>query len=230
LKPNIAHALANYGNVLWRLGRYDDAEQALAESRQLAESAEKPDQELVARLHLTNAQMALSRGRLEVAQTEGRKALERAAEQFNAIAIEARSTIGLVQASFGKTPAGVQGCADAVEQARRLGLPRLLSAALLAHAATQLRAGNTQAALASAREAGERFKQSGQHESEWRALLIAMQAAQSLKDQSAAETYAADASRVFTSLKQQLGEEACKLYLKRPDVHSAQNPPTAQAD
>jgi tetratricopeptide (TPR) repeat protein len=230
LKPNIAHALANRGNVLWRLGRYEDAELVLAESGQLVESAEKPDQEIVARLHLINAQMALSRGRFDVAQTEGRKALARAGEQFEVVAIVALSTIGMVQSDSGKTQAGAQSCAEAVEKARRLSTPRPLSAALLALATAQLKAGEPQAALTNATEAIARFKRSGQQESEWRALLIASQASQSLDDQSATATYAADASRAFTSLEESLGAEACKRYLQRPDVQRAQKPIAAKAD
>jgi serine/threonine protein kinase/lipoprotein NlpI len=218
LKPNIAHALANRGNVLWRLGQYEDAEQALADSRQLAESFEQPDQELVARLHLITAQMALSRGRLEVAQTEGSRALERAGGQFEGIAIEARSTIGLAQAYAGKAQAGVQNCSEAVEQARRLGLPHLLSAALLAHATAQLKAGDMQAAASNALIARETFTRSGQLESEWRALVIALQASRSMNDAAFANAYAAEASKTLTNLEQRLGSESYKVYLERPDV------------
>ncbi len=219
LKPNIAHALSNRANALWRLGRYDEAEQAINEARQLAESVEKPDEELLAHLQLIDAQMALSRGNFQRAQTEARAALKRAGEQFEAVAIEARSTIGLAQVYSGN-PNGARRCAEAVEAAQRLSTPRLLSGTILALAAAQLEAGDTQAALLSALQAHDIFKRSGQLESDWRALLIAWQASQS-SDSSATTTYSFEAAQAFAAFQQRLGVAASKLYLLRPDVQRA---------
>ena len=222
LKPNIAHALANRGSVLWRLGRYQEAEQVLKESRQLFEAADKPDQEMLAQLRLNNAQMALSRGRFDEAQTEARAALQQAGNEYEAVVIEARSTIGLAEAYSGKAQAGAKSCTEAVESARRLGTPRLLSAALLALAAAQLEAGDTQAALSNAREARERFKASGQQESEWRALTLAALASMRVGQHDSAQAYRLDAARVLAEFAQRFDADTYQRYLNRDDVQRNQ--------
>jgi tetratricopeptide (TPR) repeat protein/tRNA A-37 threonylcarbamoyl transferase component Bud32 len=222
LQPSIIHALANRGNVLWRLGRYEEAEQTLKESRQLAES-DDPDLEILAQLRLTNAQIALSRGRFGVAETEAHAARQQAGDVYEAIAIEALSTIGLAQAYSGKAQPGAKSCGEAVEKARRLGVPRLLPGALLALAAAQLESGDTQAALTNAREARERFKQSGQRESEWRALSIAALALRRDGQFDAAQAYRSDAAKVLAEFAQRFDSTAHQLYLNRDDVQRMQS-------
>jgi ATP/maltotriose-dependent transcriptional regulator MalT len=205
------------------LGRYDDAKQVFEEARQLVEAAEKPDAEMLAQLRLHNAQMALSRGQFELAQTEARAALQQAGEEYEGIAIEARSTIGLAEAYSGKAQAGAKSCTEAVESARRPGTPRLLSAALLALAAAQLEAGDTQAALSSALEAHETFKRSGQLESDWRALSIAALASMRAGNNETAQAYRMDAARVLADFAQRFDTATYQLYLNRGDVQRNQH-------
>lgn len=221
LAPNIIRALSNRGRVLWRLGRYEEAQQSLEEARRSAEAAEKPDAEALAQLRLNGAQMALSRRQFEVAEAEARDALKMAGEQFEAVAVEARSTVGLAQALSGQAQAGARACAEAVEAARRMETPRLISPALLALARASLEAGDTQGALAAASEAREMFKRVGQPDSEWRALLVLALASKRGGDDVTARAYAADAAALLSGLERRLGADAYRSYLARPDVQHA---------
>jgi tetratricopeptide (TPR) repeat protein len=218
LSPNITHALSNRGRLLWQLGFYDGAEQALAEALNEATKQEKPDAEVLTRLHLINAQMALSRRRFEAAIAEARKATETARGEFETLTVEAQYTIGMARALSGYTRDGEELCAAALEAARRLDAPRLVSAALLALATARLEAGDSRGALAAAVEARERFKAAGQQESEWRALLVAALASKRLGDAGAAQSYAALVAETFADFRQRLGADANKSYLARPDA------------
>jgi tetratricopeptide (TPR) repeat protein/tRNA A-37 threonylcarbamoyl transferase component Bud32 len=221
LAPNIIRALSNRGRVLWRLGRYEEARQSFEEARRLAEAAEKPDAEALAQLRLNDAQMALSRRQFGGAESEARAALKLAGEEFEAVAIEARSTAGLAQALSGGARAGMLACSEAVEAARKTGTPRLISPALLDLARASLEAGDVQGAQAAATEAREMFKRAGQQDSEWRALLVSALAAKRRGDADAARADAADAAALLSGLRQRLDPDAYKGYASRPDVQHA---------
>jgi tetratricopeptide (TPR) repeat protein len=216
LKPNIANALANRANVLWRLGRYDEAKQSLLESQQLAETAEL-EGELLARLSLISAEMDLSAGRFRIAETEARLALQRAGEQFEAVAIQAHSIVGLAQALSGNSR-GVKMCSEAVELARHLGTSPLISTALLTLATAELAAGDAQNALTNALQVRETFRASGQQESEWRALSIAALASTRAGHIASARPYGSDATKVLADFGRRFDVNAYQLYLNRRDV------------
>lgn len=221
LTPNIAHALSNRGRVLWRLGRYEEAQQSFAEARRLAESAEEPDAEALAHLRLDGAQMALSRRQFGASESEARAALRLAGEEFEAIAVEARSVAGLAQALLGRARAGARACAEAVEAARKTETPRLISPALLAFARASLEAGDAEGALAAASEAREMFKRGGQQDSEWRALLVSALASRQRGDEAGARACAADAVALLAGLERRFGADAYPHFLARPDVQHA---------
>ena len=62
------------------------------------------------------------------------------------------------------------------------------------------------------------FAQSGQQDSEWRALLIAARASDLAQNKSAAQDYASRADATCNALQQKWGADAYQSYLKRPDV------------
>lgn len=221
LSPNITHALSNRGHVLWLLGRYDEAQQSLSEALRRAESAGRPDAELLASLRLLIAQQALSRRRFDTAKSEGLAALRMAGAEFESIAIEAKATTCLAHALSGTARAGVQICEKALEMARPLNSSRLHSAALLSLSEARLMDGDAKGALASATEAQKIFKNSGQHDSQWRALLVAALASKQLGDGASAQTYATEATGLLSDLERQLGADAYRLYLARPDIRHA---------
>ncbi|HYX29862.1 MAG TPA: hypothetical protein VE863_15080, partial [Pyrinomonadaceae bacterium] len=74
------------------------------------------------------------------------------------------------------------------------------------------------AALQTALEAQKIFGQSGQKDSEWRALLIAARASDMAGDKSAARDYASRAETACNALQQLWGTDNYESYLRRPDI------------
>jgi tetratricopeptide (TPR) repeat protein/predicted Ser/Thr protein kinase len=220
LAPNITYALFNRGKVLWQVGLYEEAQKALAEASLLNAKASKPNTELIARLNLVNAQLALSQRRFDEAKAAGRKALDLSQGEFEAISVEATYTVGLAQALSGDSSAGLQLCNKGLEAARQLDSVRLVSAALLAVATARMEAGDSQGALEAALEAREKFRSAGQQDSEWRSLLVAALARKRAGEQNEAQRYAALSAELLGGLQSRLGD-SYRLYLERLDIQFA---------
>lgn len=218
-KLNMGYIANNRAEALWQLGRYPEARAALAESLEIAEpQGHEPYKDLQLQVHLTKARLALSERKLSEASAEAQKVLDMAGSGFNSTAVEAGYVLGLTQSLSGHAAEGRKRCEGAVNAARNLRSPLLLSNALLALAECALLAGDAQAASTTAREAQQRFAAAGQHESEWRALLIEASANERSGDKTGTQQLALQASSILADLEQRWGSEHYKTYLERPDV------------
>ena len=97
----------------------------------------------------------------------------------------------------------------------------LITSAQLALAEALLVKKDAAKALAIALDAQKVFAQSGQKDSEWRALLIAARASDQRyqsPDKSAAQSYTRSADQACAELKQKWNTEAYEGYLRRPDI------------
>jgi serine/threonine protein kinase/regulator of sirC expression with transglutaminase-like and TPR domain len=218
MPSNISHALLNRGKVLWQLGRYEEAKDDFAEASKWSEEMRQPEEDMPARLHLASARMALSQRLFKLARTEGETALTLANGKYETIAIEAKYTLGLAQALSGEPEQGKQLCDEAYAAARRLATPRLVNDALLALSQARLNSGDATGALSAALEAQGNFKNAGQQDSEWRALLVAAFASKLLADRNTASQYAGSAAQLLAELQQRFGPNEFQKYRARPDV------------
>jgi ATP/maltotriose-dependent transcriptional regulator MalT len=169
---------------------------------------------------LIAAQMALSRGDRREARTRATAALTLAGRDYPDIAIQARQTLALNDATSGATKQGLTLVADAVRAARQLKLPRLLSTVLLGSAEVRLAAGQPGPALADAQEAQKMFSPAEQLESEWRAWLVSARCVQTAGDRSTASEYAVRADTARAALKARWGEDHYGGYARRPDIRA----------
>ena len=220
---NIGYNLMNSGSLLWRLGRYSEARTALNQALSIAGRPEASYKELLAGVHLSNAQMALSQQRFAQAKEEGQQALDSAGSKYAVIALQAECALGLAKAFSGAPQAGRQLCQQAVTRASETTNPRLLSNALLALAEVMLKTDDAQNALAKALEAQNRFAQSGQQDSEWRAWLIAARASQLSGNESHVKEYISRADNLLLNLQQKWGAREYSSFARRPDVRSYRN-------
>ena len=94
----------------------------------------------------------------------------------------------------------------------------LSTSAQLALAEVMLLSKDPSAALKTANDAQKIFGQTGQKDSEWRALLIAARASDLAGDKSTARAYASRADAACNALQQVWGVEAYQTYLRRPDI------------
>jgi tetratricopeptide (TPR) repeat protein/predicted Ser/Thr protein kinase len=224
-RVSLAYNLLFRGNLLWRLGRYEEALAALNEASELANQPAGKIKSLLVDVPLREAQLALSQRRFPEAQAKAQQSLDASGTQYEVTAIEARFTLGLARAraSSSSAAAGKKLCEEAVAEAMKAGDEALLSKALLALSEAALESGDAADALKYGRQAAERLARAGQLESLWRAYTIAGRANLSLRDEAAAREEFARAREALSQLEQQWGSEAFKGYMARPDVQTSSN-------
>jgi tetratricopeptide (TPR) repeat protein len=214
--------LINRGNMLWRLGRYDEARKAFRQASLIAAQPGNRNKQMFARISLLNAQMLLSERRFPEAIVKSQQARVLNAETGHAA--EAMYTLGLAQALSSAKRQGRRMCEQAVEMATRANDPWMHSGARLALAEALLESGDAEGALNTAREVQKSFEHAGQQESKWRAWLIAGRASLRVGDAAKAGQYALRAEGLLANLRQKWGTEAYNDYLTRPDIHNYQWP------
>ena len=100
----------------------------------------------------------------------------------------------------------------------------LQSRALLYNAEAALLRNDAQTALDLANQAQARFTRGEQHESEWRAWLIASRASEKLGDRTKAQEQFANAMNTRSKLEQLWGADSFKDYSSRPDIQAFYQP------
>jgi serine/threonine protein kinase len=213
----------NRGNFLWQLGKYPEARAALDKAFEIANQPGANYKTVLAWVHLTNAQMALSERNDDEAKKKGQLALEVSALQFPDVTLQAKYCMGRAAAFSGAPQVGRKSCEEAVLMAKKVNSPQLISSALLALAEVLLIGNDSKGALENALEAQKMLARSGQQDSEWRALLIAARAGDLTGNKSAAYDYASRADSLCAGLEQKWGKEAYEGYLRRPDIQNYRN-------
>lgn len=209
---------ANRGNILWRLGRYEEAQLVLDDVSTNANEAKGEFKQLVPVLRVVNAQIRLSQRNFPEAISLSNDAITMAGKEYPDVAIEGKYVLGLVKAFSGNGKEAQKLCAEAVKTAAGAGDTALLARAQLANAEAALRSNDAQTALTLATLAQESFARGAQLESEWRAWLIASQASERLGDKNKADEQLRKAMDTRSKLEQQWGSDAFKRYTSRPDI------------
>jgi serine/threonine protein kinase len=207
----------NRGKFLWQLGRYDEARAALDAAFENANRKEAQIKTVLAWVHLIRGQIALSQIQYSEAKKEAQAALD-LSEKFPDVALQAKATMGLATALSGSAAEGRKLCEEAVTTAQGLKSRSLITSAQLALAQAMLLNNDAAGAIKTATEAQKIFGQSGQKDSEWRALLIAARASDAAGDKSAAHDYASRADAACNALQQIWGANSYESYLRRPDI------------
>jgi tetratricopeptide (TPR) repeat protein/predicted Ser/Thr protein kinase len=222
-KVGLGFDYMNRGNFLWQLGKYPEARAALDKAFEIANQPGANYKAALAWVHLTRAQMALSERKYPEAKKNAQLALDVSASQFPDVPPQAKYCIGRAEAFSGQSQVGRKLCEEAVAMAKKVNDPRLISSALLALAEVLLIANDSKGALENALEAQKMLAQSGQQDSQWRALLIAARASDLAGNKSAARDYASQADSLCAGLEQKWGKEAYESYLRRPDIQDYRN-------
>ena len=222
-KSRAAYNQMNRANLLWQLGRYKEATDALNDAAAVADQPGQPApslKTLLAWVHLVHSQMALSEGRFSDATREAQKAMQLDAKEHIDIDINGKFSLGLAQALSGAPQPARLVCQEAATMATESRLPRLISSAQLALAEVLVLAKDAEGALRAALAAQPLSARFGQQDSEWRSLLMAARASQIASDRTAAQMYASRAQTLCDGLRERWGAEAYEGYLQRPDIQT----------
>lgn len=220
-RSHAAYNQMNRAHLLWQLGRYKEATDALQSASAIADQSGQADPSLrilLALVRLENCQLALSEGRFSDAKSEGQHVLQLSGKQYTGISINAKFSMGLAEALSGAPQTAKLLCQEAVAMAKESRLPQLISSAQLALAEVLVLARDPEGALRAALEAQPLYARSGQQDSEWRALLMAARASQLAGDNSNAQTYASRAETLCEGLRERWGADPYEGYLRRPDI------------
>lgn len=218
VQRSIGYNLTDRSEVLWRLGRYDDAQSLLTQADAIANKPGGELKRLSAEVEFIKAQIALSQGHFPEAKEAATRTLEKAGTEFKNLAMTAKLLMGLAQSYGGAAAAGKALAIEAFEAAKQLADPAQLAEAQLTFAETMLVSGDSQAAAANAQQAADTFIRLGQAESAWRAQTVLAQATQNLGDKTKAREYALRARDSLSKLEQRWNAESYKSYLSRPDI------------
>ncbi|MGI8836030.1 MAG: protein kinase domain-containing protein [Pyrinomonadaceae bacterium] len=218
VQRSIGYNLTDRSEVLWRLGRYDDAQSLLDQAGAIANKPGGELKRLSAEVEFIKAQIALSQGHFPEAKEAAGRTLEKAGTEFKNLAMTAQLLMGLAQGYGGAPAAGKALALQAFETAKQLVDPAQLADAQLTFAETMLVSGDSQAAVANAQQAAETFTRLGQAESAWRALAVLAQATQNVGDKTKAREYALRARDSLSKLEQRWNAKSYKSYLIRPDI------------
>ena len=213
---NVAYSLLDSSRMLWQLGRYGEAQQAL-DAASPGTSRTLRDQ-----LDAVRCRMALSQRQFAVAVASGRRLLSQA-RLSNEAAAEAGSVLGLALASTGARREGVASTSEAVALAVKSGKPSLIAETGLAQAEALLADGDARRALDTALAAQPELVRTGRQEAEWRCWLVASRAAAALGAGAESREYAEQASKLLATLEQKWHSDSYSTYLARPDIQYARS-------
>jgi tetratricopeptide (TPR) repeat protein len=217
MQRGAGNALANQANILWQLGRYEEARAKFEEARAVATQTDQ-GKPVLTDIRQYEGEMALSQRRFGDAKKSAEETLGVIDKKASPTAIQVTSLLGVAQVYSGAKAEGLRLCQQAVEMAGSLGDPWLLSTAQLALSDARFETGDFKGSLGDALAAQESFARLGQQESEWRAWLAAARASRRAGDDQKAREYAAHVPALLSGLQQRWGAESYNSYLTRPDV------------
>jgi serine/threonine protein kinase/Tfp pilus assembly protein PilF len=215
----VGYLLVDQSEMLWRIGRPNDARSMLAELPAAASHLDSNyRQVLLARSNLVQSQIELTEGRFAEAKVAAEQSIALSGTKVNHTGVEAKYHLGLIQVRSGIGSAGLQSSKQSVEWAKQVNDEHLVSHTMLGYAEALLANGDAKAALSLALEAQKRFSVVGQRESEWQAWLIAGRASQELRDNASAREQFGHSNEALAAVEQTWGSEAFNGYINRPDV------------
>jgi tetratricopeptide (TPR) repeat protein len=208
---NAAYNLLNTAGIYWRLGRYREARQAIADV------GLSPVRAVVAIADQTRADMALSQGDFASAMKFSQQVLD----QPNLTAdlqVKAKGTLGLARIASGLRREGLAAVAEAEQVAEKSSSAWLIAGARLAYAEALLAAGDAQRARGMASAAQQWFAGAGNQAAEWRCLLAVAGAEKALGDTAKSLANTQKTNQIVAGLKQKWDSDSYKTYLDRPDI------------
>ena len=216
---SLGYLLLDRSDMLWRLGRYDEARELI---KQLPATANRLDskykQILLARASLVTSEMNLSEDRVAEAKTKIDQCLALLGSESAHTTVEAQFTLAAIQMRLNQNQQALRTSSAALDGANKVNDQHLMFATMLVHSETLLGNDSPEKARAAVLDVQARLATNKQWESEWRAWLIASRASLKLNIMEAAREQLVHAKTLLGNLEQRWGAEAFKGYTSRPDI------------
>jgi tetratricopeptide (TPR) repeat protein len=221
VRDSIGLGLLNRAKVLWRLGRYPEAEKVLAEARTVS-AQEGSDIRFPSLIAAYGAEMALSRNRFVEADSLAQKVL-RMESATKRIQATAGCVAGLAKARAGSVQEGKRLCDEALSIAFGLGDQGILLDNRLALAEILVAAGQPKAAVEQARPALDTSQKAGRKEAVWRCWSILARAYRRDGDQVHAGEAVGYTAAGLAELRTLWGPGDFERYRQRRDIQGHLN-------
>jgi len=208
---NAAYDLLDEAEVYWRLGRYQEARQALGDA------GPNPSRAVAELDDATRAEMALSQRDFRAAMDFSRRVLDQ--HNLDAdLTVAGKSTLGAAQIATGARKDGLAALAESVEVGAKSGSALLVASARLAYAEALLEAGEARRARDTAFVVQQWSANAGNLEAEWRSWLVLAGAQKALGDGAKSQESAQKAAQLLATLEQKWDSDSYKSYRDRPDI------------
>ncbi|MGD0867953.1 MAG: protein kinase [Bryobacteraceae bacterium] len=208
---NTQYDLLDAADVSWRLGRYEEARQLLAQA------SSSNSRGALAQAGQIQAAMALSQRQFPAAIEAGRRVLLETGLSAD-VAAGVKNVVGLAQIAMGAGREAAASTAEAAALAAKSGSAWLIAETALGQAQALLAVGDARKALESAQGAQQWFARVGNPEAEWRSLLAAARAEAALKEAENARGDAGRALDLLAALQQKWDPGSYAGYSARPDI------------
>jgi tetratricopeptide (TPR) repeat protein len=202
--------------MLWRLGRYDEADASL----RLIKAQAAAQTNVASGIELTRAGMRLSQERfaevIDIANSELKKP-----DQLTPIrAVEFKRLETVAEVRSGQTGAAMKDARQLLEMARRVGDGDYIAKAELVQAEVLIRTHEPDNARNLADAAYRQFALNNEAESEWVSLLCVAQAAAEQGDFRSAAEGAKHGADVLKQIEKDWGTPTFTSYSERQDIHA----------
>ena len=208
---NAQYDLVDAAEVYWRLGRYAEARQALADA------GPSPSRAVAALGDEARAEMALSQHDFRAALDFSRQVLAQPNLDTD-LMVAAKRTEGEAQMAAGGRKDGTATLAEAIKVAEKGGSALLAANARLAYAEALLSAGDARQARDTAFAVQQWSAGAGNLEAEWRSWLVAALAEKVLGEAEKSQESALKAAQTLAALAQKWDSDSYKTYMGRPDI------------
>jgi tetratricopeptide (TPR) repeat protein len=221
-EKGVSAALANSAGMMWRLGDYDGATNALKEATTIADKPTGGYKAVLAAIYQYEGELELSQRHFAEAIKRSDDAIAAAGDQYIDIVVRAKRVAGLAKSFSGNKGDGRKLCDESAQLASKTQDPRLIATSSLALAEAMLLNGDAKSAINLISGLIDNFARANQWDSEWRACVIAARASEESGDPAKAREYSTRAKETLGKLEQRFGADAFKQYLTRQDLQSYQ--------
>ena len=221
-EKGMSNALTNSAGMMWRLGDYDGAANALKEATAIADKPTGGYKAVLAAIYQYEGELELSQAHFNEAIKKSEDAIKVAGEQYVDVVIRAKRVAGLAKSLSGNKRDGQRLCDESVQLASKTQDPRLIATSTLALAEATLLSGDAKFAIDLISRVIDKLGSANQWDSEWRACVIAARANEESGDPARAKEYATRARATLTKLEQRFSTDIYKQYLSRQDLQTYQ--------